>query len=67
MRATFGFAIAVFIDATIVRSVLVPSVMTFVGDRNRYLPRWLEWLPDVRIGGELPEQGSQHPAPSAAD
>jgi RND superfamily putative drug exporter len=50
----FGLAVAVFLDATIVRSVLVPSVMTLVGDRNWYLPSWLSWLPDVRIEGEPP-------------
>ncbi len=48
----FGLGIAVLIDATIVRSVLVPSVMTMLGDRNWYLPAWLGWLPDLRIEGE---------------
>ncbi len=47
----FGLAVAVFLDATIVRSVLVPSVMTILGDRNWYLPSWLRWLPDLRIEG----------------
>jgi len=48
----FGLAVAVFFDATVVRSVLVPSIMTIIGDRNWYLPRWLGWLPDLRIEGE---------------
>jgi RND superfamily putative drug exporter len=48
----FGLAVAVFIDATVIRSVLVPSVMVLIGDRNWYLPRWLGWLPDLRIEGE---------------
>jgi RND superfamily putative drug exporter len=48
----FGLAVAVFIDATIVRSVLVPSVMAMLGDRNWYMPRWLRWLPDLRIEGQ---------------
>ena len=47
----FGLAIAVFIDATIVRSILVPSTMRLLGDRNWYLPRWLQWLPQVRVEG----------------
>ena len=51
----FGLAFSVFLDATIVRSVLVPSVIALLGDRNWFLPRWLGWLPDVRIEGELPE------------
>ncbi|MGZ4354867.1 MAG: MMPL family transporter [Gaiellaceae bacterium] len=40
-----GLAIAVFLDATIVRAVLLPSAMKLLGDWNWYLPRWLEWLP----------------------
>ncbi|HEU4356807.1 MAG TPA: MMPL family transporter, partial [Actinomycetota bacterium] len=47
----FGLAIAVFIDATVVRSILVPSTMRLLGDRNWYLPRWLRWLPQVRVEG----------------
>lgn len=47
----FGLAVAVAIDATIIRSVLVPSVMTLCGDHNWYLPTWLGWLPDLRIEG----------------
>ena len=47
----FGLAVAVIIDATIIRSVLVPASMQLLGDRNWYLPSWLEWLPNVRIEG----------------
>ena len=39
-------------DATIVRVVLMPAVMELLGDRNWYLPRWLEWLPNVHVEGE---------------
>ncbi|MBF9128651.1 MMPL family transporter [Plantactinospora sp. S1510] len=46
----FGLAVAVLIDATIVRAVLLPSVMVLLGHRNWYLPRWLEWLPRVSHG-----------------
>jgi RND superfamily putative drug exporter len=45
----FGLAIAVLIDATIVRSVLVPASMVLLDDANWYLPRWLSWIPDVRL------------------
>jgi RND superfamily putative drug exporter len=41
----FGLAAAILIDATIVRAVLLPSVMKLLGDWNWYLPSWLEWLP----------------------
>jgi RND superfamily putative drug exporter len=47
----FGLAIAVLLDATIVRTVLVPSAMALLGERNWYLPRWLQWLPNVSIDG----------------
>jgi RND superfamily putative drug exporter len=47
----FGLAVAVFMDATIVRSVLVPSAMKLLGDRNWYLPRWLQWLPKLDVEG----------------
>lgn len=47
----FGLAVAILIDATIIRSVLVPSTMKLLGDRNWYLPNFLHWLPDVRVEG----------------
>ena len=43
----FGLAAAILIDATIVRGVLLPATMKLLGDWNWYLPRWLEWLPDL--------------------
>lgn len=48
----FGLGVAVLLDATIVRSVLVPSAMALLGDRNWYMPHWLRWLPDLRVEGE---------------
>ena len=50
----FGLAVAVFMDATIVRSVLVPASMRLLGDWNWYLPRWLRWLPQVHVEGREP-------------
>jgi RND superfamily putative drug exporter len=47
----FGLAIAVLLDATIVRSILVPASMALLGHRNWYLPSWLNWLPDLRVEG----------------
>ena len=48
----FGLAVAVALDATIVRSVLVPATMKLLGRRNWYLPSWLEWLPQVSLEAE---------------
>ena len=47
----FGLGVAVFLDATIVRSLLVPATMRLLGARNWYLPKALQWLPDLRPKG----------------
>lgn len=56
----FGLALAVFLDATLIRTVLVPASMALLGKWNWYLPSWLEWLPDVRVEG-----GGDEAAPTA--
>ncbi len=53
-----GLAVAVLLDATVVRMVLLPAVMTLLGERNWYLPRWLRRLPDPEGGGPIPFAGS---------
>ena len=45
-----GLAAAILIDATLVRAVLLPATMKLLGDRNWYLPRWLNWLPKLDHG-----------------
>jgi len=45
----FGLAVAILLDATIVRCILVPSAMRLLGTRNWYLPGFLKWLPRVRL------------------
>ena len=52
----FGVAVALLIDATIVRSVLLPASMKLLGDWNWYLPKWLEWLPDLEVEGGSPRR-----------
>jgi putative drug exporter of the RND superfamily len=47
------------VDATIIRSVILPSIMALLGRWNWYLPRWLEWLPRVEVEGA-------HAAPAAS-
>ena len=42
-----GLAVAVLLDATVVRAVLLPATMKLLGDWNWYLPKWLEWLPQL--------------------
>jgi len=45
----FGVAVALLIDATIIRSVLLPAAMRLLGKWNWYLPGWLQWLPRVEV------------------
>jgi RND superfamily putative drug exporter len=49
-----GLAVAVLIDATVIRAVLLPAVMSLLGERNWYLPRWLNRLPSLSHGAPLP-------------
>ena len=49
----FGLAIAVLLDATVVRSILVPASMKLLGDWNWYFPKWLEWIPNVSVEGHI--------------
>jgi putative drug exporter of the RND superfamily len=60
----FGLGMAVLIDATIIRSILVPSAMTLLGDRNWYMPSWLKWLPDLRVEGTPRPTTAPAPTPS---
>jgi RND superfamily putative drug exporter len=71
-----GLAVAIFLDATVIRMVLVPSTMQLLGDRNWWLPGWLDRiLPNLDLEGEgaLPEpeyepgKGPEAEAPSAAE
>jgi RND superfamily putative drug exporter len=45
----FGLAAAIFIDATVIRSILLPASMKLLGERNWFLPRWLEWMPKIQM------------------
>jgi uncharacterized membrane protein YdfJ with MMPL/SSD domain len=49
-----GLALAVLIDATIIRAVLLPAAMKLLGDWNWYLPKWLEWLPALAVERPAP-------------
>ncbi|MGW6914156.1 MMPL family transporter [Kitasatospora sp. NPDC054939] len=69
-----GLAVAVLLDATVIRAVLLPSVMSLLGERNWYLPAWLRWLPDLSHAENFPPVGagrtdrqSAAPTPAPAD
>jgi putative drug exporter of the RND superfamily len=65
----FGLAVAVILDATVVRSILVPASMKLLGDWNWYLPTWLRWLPQINVEGhsidqsDPPSVAETHPVP----
>ena len=61
-----GLAAAVLIDATIVRAVLLPATMKLLGEWNWYLPRWLEWLPELEHERSVEAPVEQLPEPIAA-
>jgi RND superfamily putative drug exporter len=66
-----GLAFAVLLDATVVRAVLLPTTMTLLGERNWWLPSWLEWLPSRSAGTPAPprrprERSIGVPAPKTA-
>jgi uncharacterized membrane protein YdfJ with MMPL/SSD domain len=58
----FGVAVALLIDATLIRSVVLPSAMKLLDRWNWYLPRWLEWLPRLQVES-APSAPPPQPAP----
>jgi RND superfamily putative drug exporter len=54
----FGMAVAVLLDSTIVRMVLVPAVMELLGRRAWWFPGWLRWLPNLDVEGSAPDDAS---------
>jgi len=57
-----GLAVAVLLDATVVRAVLLPATMTVLGRRNWYLPNWLHWLPQISQTTLPPLPTAERPA-----
>jgi RND superfamily putative drug exporter len=56
-EAGVGLAVAVVLDATVVRGVLLPATMKLLGEYNWYLPGWLAWLPRANLDMENLERG----------
>ncbi|HET7378491.1 MAG TPA: MMPL family transporter [Gaiellales bacterium] len=64
----FGLGVAILVDATVVRTVLMPAWMELLGDRSWYLPRFLDWLPDLRVEAAAtvaPSDQPRTPSPTA--
>jgi uncharacterized membrane protein YdfJ with MMPL/SSD domain len=51
-----GLGLAVLIDATVIRGVLLPATMKVLGDRNWYMPHWLEWVPTLAPEAHKPRR-----------
>ena len=67
-RRLLGLAMAVLIDATVVRMVLVPATMELLGDRNWWLPSWLDkLLPKIDVEGHKHERDDGPPSQAGAD
>ena len=62
-QAGVGLAVAVLLDATLVRAVLLPASMKLLGRWNWYLPRWLDWLPARHLGSSDKAQPRHQPIP----
>ena len=54
-----GLAVAVLLDATVVRALLLPATMKLLGTRNWYLPGWLGWLPEISHASAAPPAAPQ--------
>jgi hypothetical protein len=63
----FGLAVAVLLDATIIRGVLLPATMALLGDWNWYLPRWLRWLPRAHRADRAAVAGGVDGVPGIAE
>jgi RND superfamily putative drug exporter len=63
----FGVAAALLIDATIVRSIVVPASMTLLGRWNWYLPGWLGWLPELQVETPVTHELASNLRPDQAD
>jgi putative drug exporter of the RND superfamily len=50
----FGVAVALLLDATLIRSIVLPCTLSLLGDHSWYLPRWLNWLPRVEVESPPP-------------
>jgi RND superfamily putative drug exporter len=61
-----GLAVAILVDATLIRGVLLPASMKLLGDWNWYLPAWLEWLPGPGAERRAPTRPPEISAPDPA-
>ena len=51
----FGVAVALLLDATVIRSIVLPCTLSLLGEHSWYLPRWLNWLPRIEVESARPQ------------
>ena len=51
----FGVAVALLLDATVIRSIILPCTLSLLGEHSWYLPRWLNWLPRIEVESHRPQ------------
>jgi RND superfamily putative drug exporter len=61
----FGVAVALLLDATIIRSVVLPSLLVLLGERAWYMPRWLRWVPNISVEGTRAGSSRAHASANA--
>ena len=61
----FGVGVALLVDATLIRMVIVPAAMSILGRWNWYLPSWLNWLPEFHVEGDQPTGTVPEPQPAS--
>ena len=59
----FGVAVALLVDATLIRMIVVPAAMALLGPWNWYLPSWLDWLPELHVEGDPEPEPDPEPVP----
>jgi RND superfamily putative drug exporter len=62
----FGVGVALLLDATLIRMIVVPAAMSLLGSWNWYLPSWLGWLPELHVEGD-PDVSTPAGPPSTQD
>jgi RND superfamily putative drug exporter len=60
----FGVGVALLVDATLIRMVVVPAAMALLGRWNWYLPTWLDWLPELHVEGDREPALDLEPQPT---
>jgi RND superfamily putative drug exporter len=62
----FALAVGIFVDAFVVRMVIVPAALALIGERAWWLPKWLRWLPELDVEGTALDELAPRKKPEPA-